>query len=250
MGYLLSRRLRRNGNRLGAELASAVERAACGAAERVLVTSKDAAGQLGADRAVAEKVVITPTYVDISAFTPKQHYDFSRPVITVGRLTPQKNLANLIRACAAVGCKLVLVGVGDDEQVLRALAAETGADVEFAGQIHNEMLAARLKENSIFVLPSLQEGLPKALIEAMACGLVCVGSDIPGIVDLIEDGRTGYLIPGFEAEQIAAVLRRAMAEQRSDIGRAARAFIEDSFSLECYAKREAAIYADIDGTPA
>jgi glycosyltransferase involved in cell wall biosynthesis len=242
MGYLLSRRLRRNGSRLGAGLASAVERTGCDAAERVLVTSQDTVGQLSANPTIAGKVVLTPTYVDMGRFLPKQHYDFSRPVIAVGRLTPQKNLGNLIRACADVGCKLVLVGIGNSEPDLRALAAEAGADVEFAGQLQNDALATRLKEHSIFVLPSLQEGLPKALIEAMACGLVCAGSGIPGIVDLIEDGRTGYLIPGFQADQIAATLRRALAEQRSDLGRAARTFIEDRFSLESYAEREADIY--------
>lgn len=242
MGYLLSRRLRRNGNDFAASVAALIERMACGAAARVLVTSQDTAGQLGARRAVAEKLLLTPTYVDVGAFTPKQDYDFFRPVIAVGRLTPQKNLANLIRACAEVKCSLVLVGVGPCEYELRELATEIGADVTFAGRVQNDALAARLKAHSIFVLPSLHEGLPKALIEAMACGLVCVGSDIPGVVDLIEDGSTGYLIRGFEPEDIAATLRRALTEQRADIGQAARDVIENTFSLEHYAIREADVY--------
>lgn len=242
MGYLLSRRLRRNGSKRAAMIAALVERTACGAASRVLVTSQDTAGQLGARPTVAEKLLLTPTYVDVSAFTPKTDYDFTRPIIAVGRLTPQKNLANLIRACAELGCALVLVGVGDCEPELRALTAQLGANVIFAGRVPNEALAKRLKEHSVFVLPSLHEGLPKALIEAMACGLVCVGSDIPGVVDLIEDGRTGYLIRGFEPEDIAAALRRTLGEQRSEVGQAARAVIEDRFSLEHYAIREAEVY--------
>jgi glycosyltransferase involved in cell wall biosynthesis len=242
MGYLLSRRLRRNGSGVAARAAALIERTACNAAARVLVTSQDTAGQLGTRPAVAEKLVLTPTYVDVTAFTPKQSYDFSRSVIAVGRLTPQKNLANLVCACAEVGCGLVLVGVGECEPELRTLATSVGADVTFAGRVQNDALAERLRTHSIFVLPSLHEGLPKALIEAMACGLVCVGSDIPGVVDLIEDGRTGYLIRGFEPGDIAAALRRAIVEQRSDLGQAARAAIEDSFSLERYATREADIY--------
>jgi glycosyltransferase involved in cell wall biosynthesis len=242
MGYLLSRRLRRNGSGFAARVASLIERTACNAATRVLVTSQDTAGQLGLRPAVAEKLMLTPTYVDVTAFTPKQDYDFARPVVAVGRLTPQKNLANLVCACAEVGCALVLIGVGECEAELRTLAASVGADVTFAGRVQNDALAERLRTHSIFVLPSLHEGLPKALIEAMACGLVCVGSDIPGIVDLIDDGRTGYLIRGFEPGDIAAALRRAIIEQRADIGRGARTVIEDSFSLEHYATREADVY--------
>lgn len=242
MGYLLSRRLRQNGSGRAAVVAALIERTACHAAARVLVTSDDAAGQLGARPVIAEKLLLTPTYVDIAAFAPKTDYDFTRPVIAVGRLTPQKNLANLICACAEVGCALVLVGVGECEAELRSLTARLSANVIFAGRIPNEALAKRLKEHSIFALPSLHEGLPKALIEAMACGMVCVGSDIPGVVDLIEDGRTGYLIRGFEPGDIASALRRALAEQRPDIGRAARAVIEDRFSLEHYATREAEVY--------
>lgn len=242
MGYLLSRRLRRNGSRRAAAVAALIERTACGAAARVLVTSQDTAGQLGARPMVAEKLLLTPTYVDVSAFTPKTEYDFTRPIVAIGRLTPQKNLANLIRACADLGCALVLIGVGECEADLRALTARLSANVIFAGRVPNETLPKRLKEHSIFALPSLHEGLPKALIEAMACGLVCVGSDIPGVVDLIEDGKTGYLVRGFEPGDIAAALRRALAEQRNDVGQAARAFIEDRFSLERYAAREAEVY--------
>lgn len=242
MGYLLSRRLRKNGDMILSRVARVIERIACADASYVLVSSRNAAGHLSADETVAQKVVLTPTYVDVGLFESNTHYDFSKPIIAIGRLTPMKNLANLIRACAVVGCRLVLVGKGEAEQDLREVAAKTGASVEFAGQIQNDQLAKMLNDYTIFSIPSLHEGLPKVLIEAMACGLVCVGSDIPGVTDLIEDGKTGYLIRGFEVDDIVHALRRAIGEQREDIGKAARALIEDKFSLECYANREAKLY--------
>lgn len=242
MGYLLSRRFRKNGDHLWSRLAHVIERIGCARASHVLVSAQNTAGYLGADEAVARKIVITPTYVDINLFRPLADYDFGKPIIYVGRLHLQKNLSNLIRACAQIGCELVLVGKGEMEQELRQLAKDTGASVTFAGQVDNDQLAKMFNEHAVFVLPSRHEGLPKVLIEAMACGLVCVGSNIPGVTDLIEDGKTGYLIEGFEVEDIAHSLQRALGEKRIEIGKAARALIESKFSLEHYAEREAGIY--------
>lgn len=242
MGYVLSRRLRMNGNRVSERVARVIEGIACGAASHILVTSSNAAEHLRADDMVASKIMVTPTYVDVKRFKPVIDYNFEKPVVAVGRLTGQKNLANLIRGCALSGRGLVLVGKGEKEQELRTLAAELGVSVNFAGQMQNDQIAQMFSEHAIFAIPSLHEGLPKALIEAMACGLICVGSNIPGVTDLIADGETGYLINSFEPDDIAAALRRAFAERRVDLGQAARALIEQKFSLEHYAEREAHIY--------
>lgn len=241
MGYLLSRRFAKNGHSMRARLAAAVEKWGFGRAARILVTSEDVAGQLAED-GLAERTVLTPTYVDVSLFKPKSEYRFEEPLVTVCRMTPQKNLENLIRACARTGRSLTLYGKGELEPVLRALAAETGANVNFAGLVANDQLAARLREHSVFVLPSFHEGLPKVLIEAMASGMVCVGSNIPGITDMIEDGVNGYLIDGFEPDDIAAALDRVHRERNPAVGAAARRSVEEIFSLEAYARREAGIY--------
>lgn len=242
MGYLLSRRFRMNGNRTWERVARVVERIACGAASHILVTSDNAAEHLNAEGAAVGKVVVTPTYVDVKRFKPVIDYDFDKPVIAVGRLTGQKNLENLIRGCALAQRGLVLVGKGPKEQELRALAAELGVAVTFAGQMQNDELARMLRQHAIFAIPSLHEGLPKALIEAMACGLICIGSNIPGVTDLITNGKTGYLISGFEPEAIAGTIMRAYGERRTEFGHAARALIEQKFSLEHYAQREASLY--------
>ncbi|HZG45335.1 MAG TPA: glycosyltransferase, partial [Allosphingosinicella sp.] len=88
--------------------------------------------------------------------------------------------------------------------------------------------------------------LPKVMIEAMASGLVCIGTPISGIVDLIRDGENGYLTEGIEAEAIAETVRRAFEERDAGLGRRARAIVEEAFSLERYAAREAALYLGLD----
>ncbi|HEX8382194.1 MAG TPA: glycosyltransferase family 4 protein [Sphingomonas sp.] len=245
LGYVLSRRFALNHERGKALAARTVEWAGARRAARVIVTSKDAADHFGRDKAVASKVRLLPTYVDVDTFIAQEHHDFDAPLIAVGRMRPQKNLAALLRACALAGADLVLVGRGEGEAELRDLAAELPIRVEFAGQIDNVALAHRLGHHAMFVLPSLHEGLPKVLIEAMASGLICVASRIPGVTDLIEDEVTGYLIDGFSPEDIARAITRAKKARDPSVGARARALIEARFGLRGYAAAEAAVYAEI-----
>lgn len=244
MGYILSRRFALNGQPLRAKMAARVEDVGFRAASHILVTAEAAAEALQARPAAAGKVQLSPTYVDVSLFRPKDRYSFDGPAFWVGRYTPQKNVLNMVRACQSIALPLRVAGRGDQEAEMRAIAeAEGKAPLTFEGLVPNDALAEMMRAHDIFLLPSLHEGLPKVLIEAMACGMICVASRIPGVTDLIEDGVSGYLIDGFAAEDIAATLRRALAERNPAIGRAARAVVEDKFSLARYAAREAALYA-------
>jgi glycosyltransferase involved in cell wall biosynthesis len=242
LGYVLSRRFALNGKRLQAMFARWVEKAAFAAADSIVVTSEAAAAPLKADPATAGKTHLAPTYVDVSAFVAKDAYRFDEPVIYIGRLEPQKNILNLVRGCRLAGIGLDLIGVGSLEPEVRARAAEPGSPIRLLGRMPNEELPAQLRAHTLFALPSLHEGLPKVLIEAMASGMICVGSNIPGNTDLIQDGATGYLIDGFEPEDIAAALTRAQAERKAELGAAARRLVIEHFSLETYVRNEAALY--------
>jgi glycosyltransferase involved in cell wall biosynthesis len=246
LGYLLSRRFAKNGEAGKERIARAIEGIGSRLARYILVSSQEMADALGRDPAAAGKTVLTPTYVDIATFAPKGEHRFDEPLIWVGRMTAQKNLENLLRGCAIAGRDIVLVGQGEQEAELRALAAKLPIEVTFAGMIPNDRLAAKLREHSVFILPSVHEGLPKVMIEAMASGLVCIGTPISGIVDLIRDGENGYLTEGIAAEAIAETVRRAFDERDAGLGRRARAIVEEAFSLERYAAREAALYLGLD----
>ncbi|RVT39906.1 glycosyltransferase family 4 protein [Sphingobium algorifonticola] len=245
MGYVLSRRFTLNGQRLKASLAALVERFGIACATRVIVTSREAADHFARKGMGQGRVRLLPTYVDTGIFAAKTDYDFDGPAIAVGRMRPQKNLPELLRGCANAGVALTLVGKGEQEGELRALADTLPVPVTFIRSIDNADLAALMARHCLFILPSLHEGLPKVLIEAMATGLVCIGTPIPGITDLIEDGVTGYLTDGFDADAIARAIGRARSERSGGIGGAARARIEQAFGLGVYADAEAAIYAEL-----
>lgn len=244
MGYRLSRRLALNGDAAKAKIAAAIEWAGARTAKAVVVTSTNVANDFRADPAVSDKVRLLPTYVDTTVFRPAAPPVDDGSVIAVGRFTEQKNLGALVEACALTGQRLTLVGKGPQEGALRALAERTGAAVEFAGTLDNVALADILREHTVFALPSLHEGLPKALIEAMASGLACVGTATGGVTDLIQDGVTGALCRGFSSEDVAEGLRRVAAGP-APLRRAARARIEADFSLPAYVAAARAIYEEI-----
>jgi len=130
----------------------------------------------------------------------------------VGRLWRQKNPACFVRAAirllkeGASSVRFFLIGDGEEREGLEAIARKSGFGdririLGWRGDV--EKLLGGL---DIFVLPSLWEGLPLAILEAMASGLPVVASDIPGNRDLVMEGRTGFLFPVGDEEALAAKL--------------------------------------------
>ena len=242
MGYILSRRYAKNGQRLRSFVMRMIENRLLSRADAVIVTSENARDAMRSRAPARTPVTRVPTYVDMSVFRPKTEFDFDGPIVYVGRVTDQKNLSSLVEACAAIGLPLHIYGVGPDGDMLMERAAACGADVELKGLLDNTELATRLQDYAIFVLPSFHEGLPKVMIEAMAVGLVCVGSTIPGITDMIRDGENGYLIDGFTADDIAEALRRARSERDPTMGARARQTVERMFGIDAHIEAERAVH--------
>jgi glycosyltransferase involved in cell wall biosynthesis len=127
----------------------------------------------------------------------------------VGRLTQQKNQRLIIDAAALLHstrpARVLLVGEGEDREMLERIARERNVEISVTG--HTNDVLQHLCNADIFVLPSLDEGLPGALIEAMAARLPCIATDIPGNNELIIDKRTGLLISPYSAESLADAVR-------------------------------------------
>jgi glycosyltransferase involved in cell wall biosynthesis len=141
-------------------------------------------------------------------------------VLGVGRLTPQKDFPNLIRAFAEVrrrrAARLVILGEGPDRPALAALIAELGleADADLAG--FRENAAAYMARAAVFVLSSAWEGLPTVLIEALATGTPVISTDCKsGPREILQEGRLGALVPvrnpAALANAIDAVLDRRVS---------------------------------------
>jgi glycosyltransferase involved in cell wall biosynthesis len=231
LGYPLSGRFKTENKPFRAWITRQLEKLQMRTANHAAVTSNEMLEYYGA---MAPKTPITllPNYVDLKGFRPVESYDMTRPILFVGRLHEVKNIINLMTACARLGHPLHLYGGGPQESELRAYAEKIGADVTFKGFVPNTELMRIHHDYSLYILCSTREGMPKTLIEAMASGLICVGTPVGGILELIEDNVTGYLTEGFEADDIETKLRWVLENYDPAVGRQAAQFARDTLSLD------------------
>jgi glycosyltransferase involved in cell wall biosynthesis len=124
-----------------------------------------------------------------------------------------------------------------------------GERVHFLGRVQN--VPSLLTESDMFVLPTWakwrMEGCPVALLEAMACGKACVATDIPGSRDLVEHGRSGWLVPPEDPKALAAALRQLVASPalRQQLGNAARQRVIDHFTVEREVAAHESLYEEL-----
>lgn len=208
-----------------------VETLALQTCDRILVATLAQGKMVGASYG-QEKVLWLPNFVDTDRFRPRRE-PRSDYLLFVGRLTAQKNLPRLLHAVAQADRHrpLVCVGQGEEEAALRQQAAMLGLTATFTGALPHDHLPAMYAAAWAFVLPSLFEGMPKALLEAMACGTPCLASDVVGIRDLIIDGETGLLAPP-TIEGLALGLHRLSMANRTVLGAQARSYVVTHFSMQ------------------
>jgi glycosyltransferase involved in cell wall biosynthesis len=180
------------------------------------------------------KVRLIPNAVDTELFKPggKREDDL---VVWVGRFVPEKGLDYLIKAIKIIisdfkftDIRLLLVGYGPWKRRIMRLAYECGLTEKFVGftkrALSRAEVARVLSKAAIFVLPSLREGLPLSLLEAMACELPVIGSDAPGINDVIINGENGLLVPAKDPEALAKAILTLLTDTnlRRKLGQEAR----------------------------
>jgi glycosyltransferase involved in cell wall biosynthesis len=156
---------------------------------------------------------VIPDFVDCQHFAPETvGAEAAAPAIaSVGRLSPEKGQATLLRAMPALlgvspDARVLLCGEGPEQDALRKLASELGISdrVEFLGFVPDvrPVLAAA----NVFVMPSLTEGLGVAALEAMAMAKPVVASAVGGLPESIADGESGLLVPAGDPEALSAAV--------------------------------------------
>jgi glycosyltransferase involved in cell wall biosynthesis len=166
-------------------------------------------------------------------------------LLFVGRLVPGKGLEILLKALALLRrsvptASLRIVGGGDEQYVTELIGIAHGLGVgdaiEFVGVVPNgSELWREYEEAKLFVCPSLSEGFPRVLYEAMALGVPIVSTGVGGIPDLLTDGVHALLVPPGDAERLADACKRVL----SDLG-VASGLAEASHSLFASVQRKAA----------
>lgn len=169
--------------------------------------------------------VIGPELFEL-ADAPIEHGWFAKGsspvVLSVGRLTEQKDYPTLMRAFALVrdvmDCRLVILGEGEERGLLESLAAELGiaGDIWMPGFVENPYRF--MKRAAVYVLSSRWEGLPTVLIEAMACGTPLVSTDCPsGPREILQDGRCGKLVPVGGVTELAGAIQETLVSGKREL---------------------------------
>lgn len=158
-------------------------------------------------------------------------------LLFVGRLRIRKGVEVLLAALAwlrSEGLELPLVVAGDGEHraFLESTAADLGvaAQVRFLGRCSPEEVRGLLRQGRCLVVPSIYEGMPLVVLEAMEVGLPVVASAVSGIPEVVLDGETGWLVPAVHLVELAAALRGAWdPEEARRRGEAGKARVEERF---------------------
>lgn len=142
-----------------------------------------------------KKIFLLPNYVDTELFKPQNTEKVNKLLIMVCRLHPQKNIPMVLEVMRYLPeFNLQIIGDGPLKDELIKLKKDNNINnVQFIGTVPFESLPSYLNKAEAFVFPTLIEGHPKTLIEAMACGLPCICSNVEGIKEMIINGETGIL---------------------------------------------------------
>ncbi len=217
------------------------------AADRVIVTTP-AIRQNVVERfpETSGRVTVVPNYVDTDLFKPMNGKKTRNTLLFVGRIAPEKNLDALLEAIVPLDVRLVFIGEGKLRADLQGRFAELGDRVVWEGNVPNSEIPVYLNQADIFVLPSLYEGHPKVILEAMACGVPVVGADSPGIRELIEHGDTGLLCNP-DPIGIRNALEQLLADPElcSRLGARGRHYVTENYSLASIAEIEADLLSEL-----
>lgn len=244
-----------------------VARLAARRTTRLIAVSADAAAEARRTGMPAERIDIVPNGVDTTRFHPiegeeregrrrfflEEYFPGDQPrhpfiIGAAGGLKPVKNFDLLLRAVAdateLVGddLRVAVAGEGAERDPLERLSRELGIAGRTALTGHLNRPDEFYPLLDLFVLPSRTEGVPMVLVEAMACGVPCLATDVGGVGDTL--GDTGILVPANDAGALAAAIAELAGDEprRLDLGRRARVRAMERFDREIWGARTLDVY--------
>ncbi len=189
--------------------------------------------RLGKQADPAGDFILIPNGVETDRFKPIQRPANPKvKILFIGRLIPRKGFQRVIQSLPVVRQKarhpfeIEVVGTGADRTSLERLSEDLGVSdlIHYVGLVPYDRLEKSYQYADIFVLTSLSEGMPSVILEAMACALPVIASNVGGNNEIVHDGVNGYLIEGDDIATLAARLTQLISESelRRRLGAAGR----------------------------
>lgn len=232
--------------------------------DRIVVVSQSLLEAIERDKALSGKTVLIPNCVNTNKFGKTRDRDIIRSGLgippgavllgTVSRLTEEKGHTYLLDALAKLrkagkDIYLIVAGEGPLESQLKARSVELGLgkNVIFAG--FRDDVSDIISALDIFLMPSLSEGLPMAVLEAMAAGKQVIATNVGGIPSIIRDRQTGIFIKPKDDSSIVEAVTGLLEDRRlfGEIAANAEKFIRENYSLDIMAGQYEKVYFEILG---
>lgn len=212
---------------------------------------------LYADKAYWNKFKIVRCGVDINRFDFRLPKGTARKLVYVGRLSAEKGLPILFDSLNQLKSRgtvvdLTILGDGPDRRYLESMVSDMGlgGQVEFTGFVDQDTIAETLRNGDIFVLPSFAEGIPVALMEAMAIGLPVIATYVGGVTELVIDGETGLVVYPSDPVHLATAIERyaSDADFCTEMARNARQKVESEFDIEDQVDRLEQLFRSVNAS--
>ncbi len=221
----------------------------------ILLTNAEPIQRYLCQRYPDKKIYSIPNLLELPTETWQQRQKSNadeKLIVCVGRFAPEKGHRYLITALNLLkqqdmAWRCMFLGEGELAAELHSLVEAYGLSEQIAFPGFCEDVFSALLTADVFVLPSLHESSPNALIEAMAVGMPCVASNVGGIVDLIEDEKNGLGTPPEDPEALASALQRVLTDSdfATVLGQNARTTIQQKFDSTESMQRLEAIYQQL-----
>lgn len=233
-------------------LLASLARKLLGSARKVVTLGDSEAERINAMSPGVATAVI-PNAVVTGNFSETERVWGTKNVIYLGRHQEAKGLSEIVEACrqlVAQGFKFKFSSYGtgpDEREFIRRMTGVLGGDFHYGGVVGGAEKIQALNSSDIFLMPSRYEGMPMALLEAMAAGCVPIVSNKGSIPSVVEDGRNGFLVDPGDITQIVGKLKYLLSEGETgwnEFRRNARQTIRSRFDIRDYSEKLKAVYAE------
>lgn len=219
-----------------------MEKIAFSYCDRILVTSRSAERFIKEEyRIDPDKITTIHNSIDLELFKPV-NMPKQVDVLFVGRLEKVKNIGLLTDFLKKTACSVLVIGDGSLSDEIEAIT-RTKNNIKWIKRVDNKALPQYYNLARVYILLSQYEGNPKSLLEAMACGLPCIGTNVPGISECISQEYTGLLV-GQHVNVLASAVNRLLSNpiKAKKIGENAREWISSTCNMQQNMQREAEFY--------
>ena len=210
-------------------------------ADHIIISSEDSKSFIvNTFKIKRKKISFFPNWIDTSTFSPTKK---ENKILFVGRLVKEKNPLFLVDTLKNTDLEIDMVGHGYLEKDLIQKIKESGSKIKFLGKIPNDKMPNLYRKYSMYIICSDIEGNPKTLLEAMSSSCAVVGTNVPGIKNVIDHLKTGVLVNKDEESLRKALLDLSANEKlRIQLGKNARKQIIKNNSLEIILEKESFLY--------